>query len=56
MCGFPLWYFLSKETPPPKDLETILRLVDRLSLDKQRELLRILQLLLAVPGEKELRD
>jgi len=53
MCGFPLWYFYSKETPVPKDLETILRLVDRLSLDKQKELLRILQLLLAVPEPTE---
>lgn len=49
MCGLPLWYFYSKETPPPKPLETVLKQVDLLPLEQQKELLRILQLLLAVP-------
>ena len=49
MCGFPLWYFYSKETPVPKDLAKILELIDRLPLEKQEELLRILQLMLATP-------
>ena len=53
MCGFPLWVFYSKETPVPKDLETILKLVDRLPMEKQKELLRILQLLLAVNETQE---
>jgi len=48
MCGLPLWTFYSKETPVPEDLATILKLIDRLPMEKQRELLRILQLLLAV--------
>lgn len=49
MCGLPLWYFYSKETPMNKQLEAILKQVDLLPADQQRELLRILQLLLAVP-------
>lgn len=47
MCGLPLWYFYSKETPMNKDLEAILKQVDLLPLEEQQELLRILQLLLA---------
>jgi len=46
MCGLPLWYFYSKETPMNKQLEAILKQVDLLPADQQRELLRILQLLL----------
>jgi hypothetical protein len=53
MCGLPLWVFYSKETPVPKDLETILKLVDRLPMDQQKELLRIMQLLLAVTEQRE---
>lgn len=49
MCGLPLWYFYSKETPMNKQLETILKQVDLLPVDQQKELLRIMQLLLAVP-------
>ncbi|MCG9968047.1 hypothetical protein L9W92_08295 [Pelotomaculum terephthalicicum JT] len=56
MCGLPLWYFYSKETPMNKQLEAILKQVDLLPADQQRELLRILQLLLTIipqtdPGE-----
>lgn len=47
MCGLPLWYFYSKVTPMNKDLEAILKQVDLLPVGEQRELLRILQLLLA---------
>ncbi|MDF9409563.1 MAG: hypothetical protein A4E52_00571 [Pelotomaculum sp. PtaB.Bin013] len=49
MCGLPLWYFYSKETPMNKQLEAILKQVDLLPVDQQRELLRILQLLLPAP-------
>lgn len=49
MCGLPLWYFYSKETPMPKELEAVLKQVDLLPLEQQKELLRILQLLLAKP-------
>ncbi|MDD4169198.1 MAG: hypothetical protein PHD36_02865 [Desulfotomaculaceae bacterium] len=47
MCGLPLWYFYSKVTPMNKELEAILKQVDLLPIEEQRELLRILQLLLA---------
>ncbi|OPX85331.1 MAG: hypothetical protein A4E53_03549 [Pelotomaculum sp. PtaB.Bin104] len=47
MCGLPLWYFYSKVTPMNKDLEAILKQVDLLPMEEQRELLRILQLMLA---------
>jgi len=46
MCGLPLWYFYSKEIPMNKQLEAILKQVDLLPVDQQRELLRILRLLL----------
>jgi len=52
MCGLPLWYFYSKETPMNKELEAILKQVDLLPVEQQRELLRILQLLLAVPQQE----
>lgn len=58
MCGLPLWYFYSKVTPMNKDLEAILKQVDLLPMEEQRELLRILQLMLAtgqsaLPPDKE---
>jgi len=52
MCGLPLWYFYSKETPMNKELEAILKQVDLLPVEQQRELLRILQLLLAIPQQE----
>lgn len=46
MCGLPLWYFYSKVTPMNKDLEAIFKKIDLLPIGEQRELLRILKLLL----------
>jgi len=47
VCGLPLWYFYSKTTPMDKKLEAIFKQIDLLSLEQQKELLRILQLMLA---------
>lgn len=46
MCGLPLWYFYAKVTPMNKDLEAIFKKIDLLPIGEQRELLRILKLLL----------
>jgi len=47
VCGLPLWYFYSKKTPMDKKLEAVFKQIDLLSLEQQKELLRILQLMLA---------
>lgn len=46
MCGLPLWYFYSEKTPLPKELEAVLKQIDLLPMEQQRELLRILQQML----------